>query len=79
MAHSLTLTRASTIVWFAPTLSAKTYEQACGRITRPGQRCNTFIVHLMGSDIERRIYRRLREKQRLQGVLLDMAKDNRSA
>jgi SNF2 family DNA or RNA helicase len=79
MAHSLTLTRASTIVWFAPTLSAKTYEQACGRITRPGQQRNTFIIHLMGTDIERRIYKRLREKKRLQGVLLDMAKDARDA
>lgn len=77
MAHSLTLTRASTIVWFAPTLSAKTYEQACGRITRPGQTRNTYIVHLVGTDIERRIYTRLKTKQRLQGVLLDMAKENR--
>lgn len=77
MAHSLTLTRASTIIWFAPTLSAKTYEQACGRITRPGQVRNTFIVHLMGTDMERRIYARLRTKQRLQGVLLDLAKEGR--
>lgn len=78
MAHSLTLTRASTIVWFAPTLSAKTYEQVCGRITRPGQVHNTFIIHLIGTDIERRIYTRLRTKQRLQGVLLDLAKEGRT-
>ena len=77
MSHGLTLTRASTIIWFAPVASAETYEQANGRITRPGQKHNTLIVHIEGSEIERRIYKRLQHKQKMQGVLLDMIQANR--
>lgn len=77
MSHGLTLTRASTIVWYAPTMSAETYEQANGRITRPGQTYNTLIVHVGGTDIERRIYTRLKHKQSMQGVLLDMIRRDR--
>jgi SNF2 family DNA or RNA helicase len=37
MSHGLTLTEASTIVWYAPTNSNDTYNQANARIVRPGQ------------------------------------------
>ena len=77
MSHGLTLTKASTIVWYGPTTSNETYEQANGRITRPGQKNKQFIIHLGGTDIERRIYKRLQEKQSMQGVLLDAVKANR--
>ena len=49
MSHGLTLTEANTVVWFIPTTSLETYEQANGRITRPGQTKKTLIVHLCGS------------------------------
>jgi SNF2 family DNA or RNA helicase len=75
MSHGLTLTAATTIVWFAPTWSAETYEQACARVRRPGQTKRTVIVHIAGTDIERRIYKRLAEKQSMQGILLDMASE----
>lgn len=75
MAHGLTLTEANTIVWFIPTNNPNEYTQANGRITRPGQKRNTFIVHLEGSEIERRMYKRLKDKGDLQGVLLDMIKE----
>lgn len=75
MAHGLTLTAANTIIWFTPTASLETYEQACARITRPGQTRKTLIIHLTGSPIETKIYRRLREKASLQGALLDMFND----
>lgn len=77
MSHGLTLTKASTIVWYAPVMSNETYEQANGRITRPGQKNNQFIIHLEGTPIETKIYRRLKEKQSLQGVLLDSVKKDR--
>jgi SNF2 family DNA or RNA helicase len=77
MSHGLTLTQASTIIWYAPITSAEIFEQANGRITRPGQRHNTLIVQIEGSDVERRIYKRLREKQHMQGLLLDMVRDGR--
>lgn len=72
MSHGLTLTAASTIVWFAPITSTEVYTQANGRITRPGQKHTQFIIHIEGSEIERRIYDRLTKKQAMQGALLDL-------
>jgi SNF2 family DNA or RNA helicase len=74
MAHGLTLTEANTIVWFCPIYSNEIYEQANGRINRPGQKNNMLVVHIEGTELERRIYKRLSSRQRLQGLLLDMVK-----
>jgi SNF2 family DNA or RNA helicase len=76
MSHGLTLTQANTIVWFTPTTSLETYEQANARITRPGQTRKSLIIHLTGSPIETKIYNRLQQKASLQGALLDMFDDN---
>ena len=76
MSHGLTLTAATTIVWYAPVHSNEIYEQACARVRRPGQTRTTVICHIAGSDIERRVYKRLSEKQSMQGLLLDMMKNN---
>ena len=76
MAHGLTLTAANTIVWFTPTTSLETYEQANARITRPGQDKKSLIIHLQSQPIERKIYKRLQQKGSLQGALLDMFDDN---
>ena len=75
MSHGLTLTEANTIVWYGPEWSNDIYEQANGRITRSGQKNNQYIIHIAGTEIERRIYARLRERGRTQGVLLAMAKE----
>lgn len=72
MAHGLTLTAANTIVWFTPTTSLETYEQACARITRPGQTRKSLIVHLTGAPVESKLYRRLQQKASTQGSLLEM-------
>lgn len=72
MSHGLNLTAANVIVWFAPVTSAETYEQANGRITRPGQQNNQLIIHLEGTNLEHRMYERLRHKVDVQGLLLDM-------
>lgn len=77
MSHGLTLTAASTIIWYAPIPSNDIFEQANARIVRPGQRLQQLIVMVEGTDIERRYYRRLKEKQRVQGLLLDMMRDSR--
>lgn len=79
MSHGLTLVAASTIVWYAPTNRPDVYEQANGRITRPGQKHNTLIAHIEGTPIERRMYKRLQDKQAMQGVLLDMVVAGRKA
>lgn len=74
MSHSLTLTAANTIVWFAPIGSNNIYEQANARVPRPGQKLETLIVHIEGSAIERKMYERLQKRQSMQGILLDMFK-----
>lgn len=76
MSHGLTLTAATTIVWYAPVHSNEIYEQACARVRRPGQTKKTVIVHIAGTEIERKIYKRLESKQSMQGVLLDMVHEN---
>lgn len=72
MAHGLTLTAANTIVWYTPTTSLETYEQACARITRPGQTQKSLIIHLTGTKIEAKLYKRLQKKAKLQGSLLEL-------
>ena len=77
MAHGLTLTAASTVVWYGPVNRADVYEQANGRVTRPGQKHNTLIVHVEGTPLERKMYQRLQHKQSMQGLLLDMVQGSR--
>jgi SNF2 family DNA or RNA helicase len=79
MSHGLTLTSASTIVWFAPVTSNEVFEQANGRINRPGQKMKNFIIMLEGTPVEKRIYTRLQNKQKMQGALLDEVKAHREA
>ena len=74
MSHGLTLTAASTIVWYAPVHSNDTFVQANGRITRPGQKNDQFIIMLEGTQLERKMYERLENRQQMQGVLLDLVK-----
>lgn len=77
MSHGLTLVAASTIVWFGPTDRLETYAQANARIHRPGQTRKTLIVRLASTAIVREIYKRLEEKQSLQGVILKLAEGDR--
>jgi SNF2 family DNA or RNA helicase len=77
MSHGLTLTAASTIVWYSCVTSNEVFEQANGRINRPGQKMNNFIIMLEGTPVEKRIYSRLRNKQKMQGALLDEVKAKR--
>jgi SNF2 family DNA or RNA helicase len=74
MSHGLTLTAATTIVWFGPIYSNEIYTQANARVRRPGQKRSTVIVHLMSTEVERRIYEKLRSRGRTQGLLLGMLK-----
>jgi SNF2 family DNA or RNA helicase len=72
MAHGLTLTEAATIVWFGPIDSLEVYLQANARINRPGQKRSMLVVHLASTPVEREIYRRLAEKESLQGAVLKL-------
>jgi SNF2 family DNA or RNA helicase len=74
MSHGLTLTEAATIVWFAPVDNNETYQQACARINRPGQKRNTTIVHLHATALEQKMFKRLEDKASMQGILFDLFK-----
>ena len=75
MSHGLTLTAADTVVWFGPTTSLETFEQANARIRRYGQKHKQQIIMLQGTPVEKRMYARLRAKQKIQDALLEMFKD----
>ena len=58
--HGLTLTAANVVIWYAPVTSVETYLQANARIDRPGQKNPMTVVHIKGSEVERRMYAMLR-------------------
>jgi SNF2 family DNA or RNA helicase len=72
MAHGLTLTAASTIVWYGPINSNEQYVQANGRVERIGKRMASNVVHIEATELERKMYQRLKNKQALQGLLLEL-------
>jgi SNF2 family DNA or RNA helicase len=75
LSHGLTLTEASTTIWYAPVHSNETYQQANGRTVRPGQRRTTLIVDIEATAVERAVYTALQNRQSLQTVLLDAVKE----
>lgn len=72
--HGVTLHAANTIIWFGPITSVETYLQANARVYRAGQKNPCTVVHLVGSDVERKVYKGLSEKTLSQTSLLDMFK-----
>ena len=72
MAHGLTLTSASTVIWYGPITSNEQYVQANGRVERIGKRHVSNVVHIEGTELEAKMYSRLANKQKLQGLLLDL-------
>lgn len=72
MAHGLTLTAASTIIWYGPITSNEQYVQANGRVERIGKRHVSNVIHVEGTDLEHKMYQRLQNRQKLQGLLLDL-------
>jgi SNF2 family DNA or RNA helicase len=72
--HGLTLTAATTTVWYSPVTSLEIYEQANARIRRVGQKHKQLFLHLQGSAVERKVYAMLSRKQKLQDEFLAMIK-----
>jgi superfamily II DNA or RNA helicase len=71
-AHGVTLTAASTVIWYAPVTSTETYLQANARINRKGQTNKMTVVHIQGSPVERRLYKLLSGKLATHTQLLDL-------
>ena len=78
-AHGITLHAANTIIWWGPVTSVETYLQANARVHRAGQKNPCTVVHLVGSEVERKLYKGLSEKTLSQAMLLDMYKELRSS
>lgn len=74
MAHGLTLTAASTIIWYGPITSNEQYVQANGRVERIGKKHVSNVVHIEATELEYKMYQRLANKQKVQGLLLDLIK-----
>ncbi len=72
LAHGVTLTTASTIIWFSPTISLEIYEQANARIRRVGQKHKQLILHLQSTQVERKMYALLQRKQSIQDQLMEL-------
>ena len=75
ISHGLTLTAADTIIWYLPITSLEQYDQANARIRRVGQQHKQQLLHLQSTPVEKRIYKLLQTKQKVQEKLLDMFED----
>jgi SNF2 family DNA or RNA helicase len=73
--HGVTLTRADTIVFWSPVMGVETYLQCVARMDRVGQKNKMTVVHLEGSDVEKRIYKMLQGKIDHHIKLVDLYKE----
>lgn len=74
MSHGLTLTEASTIVWWGLPPSVEIYDQANARISRPGQKKAQYIARIVSTTLEVQRYKQIEKRVSDQGLLLDMVK-----
>lgn len=73
--HGVTLTRADTIVFWSPVMGVETYLQCIARMDRVGQKNKMTVVHLEGSDVEKKIYKMLQGKVDLHSKLVDLYRE----
>ena len=72
-AHGVTLTAADTVVFWGPVMSTETYIQCCARSDRKGQDSDKVtVVHIQGSEIERKMFKRLAERVEDNNLLVKM-------
>ena len=74
-AHGVTLTAASTVVWWGPTSSLETYAQANARVHRSGQTSKCTVVQLQGSTVERHVYKLLDARIDVHAKMIDLYKE----
>jgi SNF2 family DNA or RNA helicase len=60
--HGITLTAASSVIWFGPTSSVDTYLQANARAHRKGQDTKVSVYMIQGSPVESRMYDMLEKR-----------------
>lgn len=72
--HGVTLTAADQVVFWSPVNSLETYLQCIARIDRVGQKNRMTVTHLQGSDVERRLYKALKDRKNLHVELVSLYK-----
>lgn len=75
VSHGITLTAADTVIWYGPTASLETYDQANARIRRVGQAHKQQFLHMQATAVERHIYNLLMRKLTVQDELLKMLEE----
>jgi SNF2 family DNA or RNA helicase len=73
--HGVTLTRADTVVFWSPVMSVETYIQCVARMDRVGQVNKMTVVHLQGSEVEKKMYAMLQGKVDLHTKLVDLYRE----
>jgi SNF2 family DNA or RNA helicase len=73
--HGVTLTAANVIVFWSPVMSVETYLQCVARIDRVGQKNKMTVVHLQGSEVEKKMYKMLQGKVDLHSKLVDLYRE----
>ena len=73
--HGVTLTKADTVVFWSPVMSVEVYLQCIARIDRVGQKNKMTVVHLQGSDVEKRLYAMLQGKVDAHTKLVDLYRE----
>lgn len=75
-AHGVTLTAADTVVFWGPVMSVETYVQCCARADRVGQDSKkVLVVHIQGSEIERKMFAKLQGRVAEHNLLVDLYKE----
>ena len=77
--HGVTLTAANTVVFWSPVMSVETYLQCIARMDRVGQINKMTVVHLQGSEVERKMYAMLQGKVDLHTKLVDLYREELGA
>lgn len=70
--HGVTLTKANMVVFWSPVMSVETYLQCIARMDRVGQVNKMTVVHLQGSDVEKKMYKMLQGKVDMHTKLVDL-------
>jgi SNF2 family DNA or RNA helicase len=71
--HGVTLTAADTVIFYGPVMSVETYVQCIARSDRIGQdSTKVTVIHLQGSDIERKMFKRLESRVEDHNMLLKL-------
>jgi SNF2 family DNA or RNA helicase len=74
--HGVTLTAADTVIFYGPVMSVETYLQCIARADRIGQTGkNVTVIHLQGSDIEKRMFAQLEKRVEGHDILLNLYKE----